>query len=156
YAFMRHTDDLADEPAPAEIKRTAIDAWRRNVDHALSGDSDAQAQWPGLPALADTVNRHQIPTRYLHEVIDGVTTDVGSQAFATFEDLYPYCYRVASAVGLCCLHIWGFESADGRAEELAEAYGIALQLTNIVRDVREDALNDRVYLPREDLERFGV
>jgi phytoene synthase len=156
YAFMRHTDDLADEPGPADAKRTAIETWRRTVDRALADGGDSEEEWQGLLALSDTVKRHQIPTRYLHEVIDGVTTDVGSQSFATFEDLYPYCYRVASAVGLCCLHIWGFESAGGKAEGFAEAYGLALQLTNILRDVREDALNDRVYLPSEDLECFGV
>lgn len=82
--------------------------------------------------------------------------DVEPRPFATFDELERYCYLVASAVGLCCLHVWGFRSEGGRAESLAEAYGIALQLTNILRDVGEDARNGRVYLPREDLDRFGV
>jgi phytoene synthase len=156
YAFMRHTDDLADEPAPAADKQAALDAWRRELDRALAGGGHGAGAWQGLAALADTVRRHAIPAQYLHEVIDGVLTDARPQSFPAFEDLYRYCYRVASAVGLCCLHIWGYESAGGKAEELAEAYGIALQLTNILRDVQEDALNGRVYLPHEDLERFGV
>src|SRR6476620_6184520 len=107
YAFMRHTDDLADEPGPAADKQAALDAWARELDRALDGGGDAAGGWAGLAALADTVRRHAIPARYLHEVIGGVTTDVRPQSFATFDDLDRYCYRVASVVGLCCLHIWG-------------------------------------------------
>ena len=154
YAFLRQTDDLADAlPVPDREKARAIDAWRRALDDALDG---REAPWPGLPALADTVHAHAIPARYLHAVIDGVAMDVDPQPFDTFDDLYCYCYRVASVVGLSCLHIWGFHSEGGRAEALAEACGVALQLTNIVRDVREDALLGRVYLPQDDLRRFGV
>ena len=153
YAFMRHTDDLADEPGPVDGKRAALATWRLNLDAALAGCPDA---WPGLPALADTVQTFMIPAKHLHDVIDGVEMDVEPAGFATFDDLYAYCYRVASAVGLCCIHIWGFTSEDGRAEKLAEACGIALQLTNILRDVREDAAHGRVYLPADDLARFGV
>src|SRR5262245_28678951 len=153
YAFMRRTDDLADEPGEPAAKRLAIEGWRRDLDAALDGSPDA---WPGLPALADAVRRHGIPARHLHDVIDGVAMDLEPRPFATFEDLYAYCYRVASAVGLSCLHIWGYRSEGGRAEAMAEACGIALQLTNILRDVREDAQAGRVYLPAEDLARFGV
>jgi 15-cis-phytoene synthase len=153
YAFLRQTDDLADAPGPGSEKSRAIDAWRRSLDDALDG---REARWPGLPALADTVHAHAIPARYLHEVIDGVAMDIDPQPFVTFDDLYRYCYRVASVVGLSCLHIWGFHSHGGKAEALAEACGVALQLTNIVRDVREDALVGRVYLPQDDLRRFGV
>jgi phytoene synthase len=154
YAFMRHSDDLADEPAGALDPHTAMAAWHADVQSALSGGPPSA--WPGLAALADTVARHQIPVRYLEEVLEGVTSVLEPKPFATFADLYAYCYQVASAVGLCCLHIWGYESRGGQAEALAEACGIALQLTNIVRDVRTDAVAGRVYLPREDLERFGV
>ena len=153
YAFMRHSDDLADAPGPVPEKNEALVAWRDDLAVALDGRT---AAWPGLPAVADTVHRHGIPARYLHEVLDGVMMDLHPRPFATFDDLYAYCYRVASAVGLSCLHIWGYRSEGGRAEELAEACGIALQLTNIIRDVREDALNGRIYLPDEDLARFGV
>jgi phytoene synthase len=153
YAFLRHTDDLADGAGSAEEKRAALDAWRCDLDRILDG---GESRDPGLPALADTVRRHAIPRRHLHEVIDGVVMDVQPRPFATFEDLYAYCYRVASAVGLCCIHIWGYRSDGGRAEALAEACGIALQLTNILRDVREDAQVGRIYLPQEDLQRFGV
>jgi phytoene synthase len=154
YAFMRRTDDLADCDAPADAKRSRLDAWRAGLDpaHGLASAPD----WPGRLALLDTVSRHEIPPRYLHEVIDGVVRDIEPQPFATFDALYRYCYLVASTVGLCCIHIWGFRSEGGRAEWLAERCGVALQLTNIVRDVREDALSGRVYLPQEELARFGV
>ncbi|WP_406699928.1 phytoene/squalene synthase family protein [Singulisphaera sp. Ch08] len=154
YAFLRHTDDLADEPAPAGDQRARLDAWRQSVDRALTGGS--ANCWPGLPALIDTVERHAIPRRYLDEVINGVEIDLEPRPFATFEELHGYCYQVASVVGLSCIHIWGYESDGGRAEELAESCGVALQLTNIVRDVREDATRGRIYLPEEDLDRFGV
>jgi phytoene synthase len=154
YAFMRRTDDLADEVAPGRDGEAALEQWRRDVHRALDG-GDERA-WPGLPALAATVERHAIPRRYLDAVIDGVAMDIHPHPFATFDDLYGYCYHVASAVGLCCLHIWGYRSRDGQAEALAESCGIALQLTNIVRDVREDAERGRLYLPQEDLARFGV
>ena len=149
YAFMRRADDIADGPGDPGSKRAALSGWRADLQR-LTGD------WPGWPALADTVARHGVPTRYLAEVIDGVAMDVEPGTFATFPDLYAYCYRVASAVGLCCLHIWGFRSENGRAESLAESCGLALQLTNIIRDVREDASNGRVYLPQDDLDWFGV
>ena len=155
YAFLRHTDDLADEPGPTLDKRKALDDWRRDLDQVLSGETDERF-WPGLDALADTVRRHEVPPERLHEVIDGVLMDLEPRPYATFEDLQRYCYHVASAVGLSCLHIWGYESAGGEAEARAEACGLALQLTNILRDVREDALNGRVYLPKADMERFGV
>ena len=153
YAFLRRTDDLADAPGSRESKAPALAAWRRALDDALDGRPDA---WPGLLALADSVHKYGIPARYLHEVIDGVEMDLDPRPFATFDDLYPYCYRVASVVGLSCLHIWGFRADDGKAEALAESCGVALQLTNIIRDVREDALQGRVYLPRDELRRFGI
>src|SRR4051794_39317531 len=154
YAFMRQTDDLADDPTPGRDRDALLGHWRRDVHRALdAGKSDA---WPGLAALAATVERHAIPRHYLDDVIDGVAMDLNPEPFPTFDDLYGYCYRVASAVGLCCLHIWGYRSEGGRAEALAESCGVALQLTNILRDVREDAQLGRIYLPREDLDRFGV
>jgi 15-cis-phytoene synthase len=153
YAFLRHTDDLADLPASAVDKAQALDAWRLELESALAGRVTA---WPGFPALANTVARHSIPTDLLRKAIDGVSMDVEPRRFATFDDLAYYCYHVASVVGLSCLHIWGYRSEGGKAERLAESCGIALQLTNIIRDVREDARNGRIYLPEEDLARFGV
>jgi 15-cis-phytoene synthase len=153
YAFLRHTDDLADEPGSAEAKARALASWRQGLDAALDGDAGA---WPGLPALADTVARHAIPPHLLHEVIEGVSMDIEPRGFDTFDELADYCYHVASVVGLSCLHIWGYRSEEGRAERLAEHCGLALQLTNILRDVRDDARAGRIYLPRDDLARFGV
>ncbi len=155
YAFMRHIDDVADEPGPLEARRQVLADWRASI---LS-EQAVGAVIPTLdiyPAIRETFRHHAIPHRYLIEVIDGVEMDLDPQPIQTFDDLYRYCYRVASAVGLCCLSIWGFRSDGGRAEAMAESCGIALQLTNIIRDVREDAERGRVYLPAEDLERFGV
>ena len=154
YAFMRQTDDIADAPDPTGDRHAALADWRAAVHSALDGGP--ADRWPGLPALADTVARHAIPRAYLDDVLDGVAMDLEPRTFATFEDLYAYCYRVASAVGLCCLHIWGFDDNGGRARALAESCGLALQLTNIIRDVAEDKRNGRIYLPTDDMDRFGV
>src|SRR4051794_29340818 len=108
YAFLRHTDDLADGPGTVDEKRRALDDWRRGLDRALA--AERPAAWPGLPALADTVARHAIPRRLLDEVIDGVAMDVDPRPFRTFDELYAYCYRVASAVGLSCIRVWGYRS----------------------------------------------
>jgi phytoene synthase len=148
YAFMRFCDDLSDEEGGS---RAAIESWRSELDEALSGRLPANPLWP---AFHDAVTRYAIPHRYFHEMIDGVSSDLESRSIATFDELYQYCYKVASVVGLTIIHIFGFESR--RALELAEKCGIAFQLTNILRDIREDADRGRVYLPSEDLARFGV
>lgn len=154
YAYLRRTDDIADAPGEVADKAEALARWREDLNAALAGCP--APGWPGWPALMATVARHSIPAAYLAEVIDGVAMDLDPRPFAAFADLDAYCYRVASVVGLSCLHIWGFRSGGGEAERLAEACGVALQLTNIIRDVREDALNGRIYLPTADLARFGV
>jgi len=148
YAFLRHTDDLGDSPESQVVRRAALAAWRTSLDRALAGAFDD----PLLPALADTVERFAIPREYLHAVIDGVESDLENGRYETFADLGEYCYRVASAVGLACIHIWGFR--DQAALEPARHCGLAFQLTNILRDLREDAAHDRVYLPQEDFRRF--
>jgi phytoene synthase len=153
YAFLRRTDDLADEPGSARAKAAALAAWRVELGAALANQV---TEWPGFPALADTVARHGIPASLLHDVIEGVSMDVQPRPYATFDDLAEYCHRVASVVGVCCLHIWGYRSEGRKAERLAESCGIALQLTNIIRDVRDDAREGRIYLPEEDLARYGV
>lgn len=153
YAFMRRSDDLADDDAPGVDKAKALLEWRAELDAALEGRATS---WPGFPALVDTVRRASIPPALLHEVLDGVEMDLVPRRFADFDELAGYCRRVASAVGLCCIHIWGYESDNGRAERLADRCGLALQLTNILRDVAEDRRNGRVYFPQADLDRFGV
>ena len=149
YAFMRVADDLADGPAPPPNKQAALGEWRRQFERALAGDNCH----PLHPALRHTLAVYAIPRQYLDAVLDGVEMDLFQQSYATFADLYKYCYRVASAVGLACIHIWGFRAE--RAKAYAESAGVAFQLTNILRDLGEDAARGRIYLPREDLQRFG-
>lgn len=148
YAFMRECDDRSDAPG-ATLE--GVVQWRAELDAALAGALPEHSVWP---AFADTARRYNIPARYFHEMMDGVSSDFETRTIGTFDELYRYCYLVASIVGLTIIHIFGFE--DPKALELAEKCGIAFQLTNILRDVREDAGNARVYLPAEDLARFGV
>jgi phytoene synthase len=148
YAFMRYCDDLSDEPGAT---RAAIERWREDLDAALAGRFTDHPVWP---AFHDAVNAYRIPHDYFHEIINGVESDLDVRAFQSFADLYRYCYQVASVVGMTTIHIFGFDSP--RALPLAEKCGIAFQLTNILRDIREDVERGRVYLPLEDLERFGV
>ncbi|MBV8552308.1 MAG: phytoene/squalene synthase family protein [Acidobacteriaceae bacterium] len=153
YAFMRECDDLSDDPATTDkaALQQSITLWRIALDHALQGRTEGHPIWP---AFFDTVQRYSIPHRYFHEMIDGILSDVEPREVRTFDELYRYCYHVASVVGLTIIHIFRFRSP--RALLLAEKCGIAFQLTNILRDVREDAGMGRIYLPLEDLERFGV
>ena len=148
YAFMRYCDDLSDEPGAT---RTAMDRWRDALTSALAGQPDDNPAWP---AFLDSVARYRIPHEYFYKMIEGVASDLTPRVIANFDELYQYCYRVASVVGLTTIHIFGFTSPE--AIPLAEKCGIAFQLTNILRDVREDAGLGRVYIPAEDLDRFGV
>lgn len=151
YAFMRYSDDLSDEPG---ANQGAMDRWRDALNRALNGQPDANPMWP---AFLDAVKKYEIPHEYFHDMIEGVASDVegaGHIEIQTFDELYRYCYRVASVVGLTTIHIFGFTSRE--ALPLAEKCGIAFQLTNILRDVKEDVGLGRVYLPKEDLEQFGV
>jgi phytoene synthase len=150
YAFMRHTDDLGDDHDldPAERQRRLQD-WRGDLDRALNGQADGRI----LPALADVARRREIPHEYLREVIAGVESDLLPRRFATFVELERYCYQVAGAVGLCCIHVWGFRGEH--ATNLAIDCGTAFQLTNILRDLGEDARSGRIYLPDDELARFG-
>jgi phytoene synthase len=148
YAFMRYCDDLSDEPG---ANRTAIDRWRDALTETLAGRPDSNPTWP---AFLDAVERYSIPHEYFYDMIEGVASDLEPRSIATFDELYGYCYRVASVVGLTTIHIFGFTAPY--ALLLAEKCGVAFQLTNILRDIREDAALGRVYLPAEDLARFGV
>lgn len=147
YAFMRYSDDLSDGPEAVDAQ--ALEDWREDLANALDGRYGANACWP---AFHDTVRRYRIPSKYFYEVIDGVGSDLQPRDFQTFDELYRYCYQVASAVGLTTVHIFGFD--DPRMLQLAEKCGIAFQLTNIIRDVKEDQERGRLYLPREDRDRF--
>lgn len=153
YAFLRVTDDLADEPGAVGEKRRQLAEWRAGFLAALDG----RFTHPIHPALADTVHRFAIPQQYLLDVIDGVESDLEPVRSATFADLYPYCYRVASAVGLACVRVWGLRAgvAWEAAAGPAEAAGVAFQLTNILRDLAEDGSRGRVYLPTDELAAFG-
>ena len=156
YAFMRHTDDLGDNDEPAEKRREKLRAWRDGFWAAIgedraAGDSTVRGETTAdsiLPAVADTVRRFQIPPEHLDAVIDGVEMDLAPPDYDTFDELAEYCHRVASAVGLACIHIWGFDGPE--AVEPARKCGLAMQLTNILRDLKEDADAGRVYLPKAD------
>jgi phytoene synthase len=168
YAFMRLIDDVSDEGADVPAKQRGLARWRAALDEAVTGQSQAfdgnaaRSLQPGylygerevLPALVDTMERFRMPARYLHDLISGAEMDLTVQEYPTFERLKEYCYRVAGTVGLTCTHIFGF--SDSKALDLAEKLGLAFQLTNIIRDVREDYSNGRIYLPEEDLVRYGV
>jgi 15-cis-phytoene synthase len=148
YAFMRYCDDLSDEPGAT---RAAMERWRGELEEALEGRFSGHPVWP---AFHHTVRRFGIPHDYFREMIAGVASDLEPRRIETFDELYRYCYQVASVVGLTIIHIFGFDTR--RALPLAEKCGIAFQLTNILRDIREDAERERIYLPREDLCRFDV
>jgi squalene synthase HpnC/squalene synthase HpnD len=167
YAFNRLVDDVSDDAADLAAKQRGLARWRTALDQAITGrdqlfDGNAAMDSPAetlagaeiLPALADTVFRYNIPPRYLHDLISGAEMDLTIQTYPTFDRLREYCYRVAGTVGLTCTHIFGFR--DARALDLAEKLGLAFQLTNIIRDVHEDHQLGRVYLPEEDLARYGV
>jgi phytoene synthase len=162
YAFMRHADDLSDDPGLTSGQREdRLAAWAESLHRVLDGQPSDD---PIILALADTVRRFQIPLEYFDLLVKGTMMDLRFAAgpgpaglrtpYRTFEELYHYCYHVASVVGLVCVHIFGFE--EPRVKDLAEKTGVAFQLTNILRDVKEDAGMGRVYLPVEDFARFGL
>ena len=161
YAFMRFCDDVSDSDESVESKREGLRRWRALLDEA-AGDSQGTGEISHdartaliLPAFQDTLRRYSIPAQYFHWIIDGTEMDLYTSRCETFEDLYKYCFHVASAVGLVCLRIFGFrEDEKEQAEKLAEKCGVAFQITNILRDIREDAERGRIYLPLEDMRRF--
>jgi phytoene synthase len=171
YSFMRRCDDIADEmDVPREERRRRLALWLDAVHRAQSGQPTDD---PVLLALADAQRRYDIPGVLLDQLAHGTAMDIEEDLavneparalapspeqlvlrYRTFEDLYLYCYRVASVVGLVCIRIFGYR--DAAAEALAERCGLAFQLTNIIRDVKEDVAMRRIYLPEEDFVRFGV
>jgi 15-cis-phytoene synthase len=158
YAFMRKADDLADDESISRPeRRRQLDTWLAEWHQAREGSATSD---PVFVAVRDAAARFQIPFSLLDELVAGTTMDLESESsaqpdtYATFDDLYRYCYLVASVVGLVCIRIFGY--SDPRAEKLAEETGIAFQLTNILRDVKEDAERNRIYLPLEDLAAHNV
>jgi phytoene synthase len=176
YAFMRRADDIADDESKSiAARRVAMDSWlqswraSRTSSGSAGADSGGGAETPIFVALGDTQRSFAIPDELLEELVAGTTMDLeppaaasaevhpefaGFQTYETFEDLYRYCYRVASVVGLVCIRIFGY--TDARAEKFAEETGVAFQLTNILRDVKEDAHRGRVYIPVEMMDEFAV
>ncbi len=150
YDFCRYTDDLVDEgSSDLAVRRERLDAWREELEHCFSG----RATHPILKGLLAVLRDFEIPKHYFFGLIDGVQMDLEQARYATFAELRKYCYGVASTVGLISIHIFGAKHAESR--EYAENLGYALQLTNILRDVKHDASNGRIYLPLEDLHQFG-
>ena len=171
YAFMRRSDDIADSAANPAVAMEGLRKWRAMVDAAfassgrgaspvptretdMNGQDACSTLDPILPALTNTARRYAIPQSLFHQLLDGTEMDQTRVRYKTFDELYQYCYHVASVVGLIVLPIFGYR--DEAAKEPAVACGIAFQLTNILRDVKEDAQMGRIYLPLEDLEKFDV
>ena len=147
--FCRAVDDAVDEADPADAPGQ-VAMWRREVADCFEGRAP---QTPQGRALQPLIGQFHLPRRAFDALIEGVEMDLGARRYETAEDLYQYCIRVASAVGLMCVEIFGYR--DPRAKDYATDLGVALQLTNILRDVPGDLLRGRVYIPQEDLRRFG-
>ncbi|MEP6933104.1 MAG: presqualene diphosphate synthase HpnD [Nitrospirota bacterium] len=149
YAFCKEVDNAVDEPPPGSNPQEELRRWRTELEAAYRGTPT----FPVTISLAEHVRQLAIPQAYFDELINGVEMDLTASRYASFHDLSLYCYRVASVVGLICLHIFGTTSA--RAQDYAVDLGMAFQLTNILRDVGTDAAQGRIYLPQEDLDKFG-
>jgi len=150
YAFCRLADDIADDPEIAGDRTALLARWREELDDAFRG----KAQHAVGVALSDAIESYRFPEQVFVDLLDGVEFDLAEEPIETFDDLRLYCYRVASTVGLLVVRILGFENP--RSLEFAETLGIAVQLTNVLRDVGDDASTGRIYLPDDELVRFGV
>ena len=151
YAFCRTVDDIADLGTDPSAQRTDLARWRADIARCYDG---GPVEHPIARQLAAAVRDFHLPRAALEAIVDGCEMDLTQTTYETADDLDPYCYRVASAVGLCCIEIFGY--TDPRARQYAVSLGMALQLTNIIRDVGADARNGRVYVPQAHLRRFGV
>ena len=149
YAFCRHCDDAVDRSASPESKVEALSSLSAQLDAAYKNRPNGAV----FMALAHSAQTYNIPQRYFQDVINGVEMDLTKHRYETFEELRLYCYRVASVVGLICLEIFGYR--DPKAREYAIDLGLAMQMTNILRDVQEDLERDRVYLPQDEMKRYG-
>jgi phytoene synthase len=150
YAFARGCDDIVDDDLQPEEKMRRLEEYRHRLEQAL----DDSFAGPVFLALRDTIQRYRIPPQYFYQLLEGVETDLTVRRYPTFHELRRYCYGVASTVGLICIEIFGYRDGQ-QARQHAEDLGIALQLTNILRDIHEDAQRDRIYVPQDELERFG-
>ena len=160
YAYMRLVDDIADDDDDGhtvEQRRRDLDDWRRRTHAAIAADvsGDALATHPIWPAFADIARRYDLPAQLFDDAIAGQEQDLSPINFDTFDQLHEYCYRVAGVVGLASIKIWGFRGGE-ETEAMAVARGVAFQITNILRDLREDAARGRLYLPHEDLAAVGL
>jgi len=149
YAFCQYGDQIVDEAQPGINPRAKLSEFRGELMRCIQG----VANRPLFYALYDAIKRYDMPPRHFFSLIDGMSMDLSKKRYDTFEELRDYCYKVASTVGLLCVEIFGYE--DEAVLEYAENLGIALQLTNIIRDIREDAERDRIYIPLEDLDNHG-
>jgi phytoene synthase len=150
YAFCRETDDIVDEGTVADdIKYEKLRKWRIELEKSLNGHSE----YPLINKLSKTIQNFNIPLEPFFDLLKGMEMDLQQKRYITFNDLRTYCYHVASTVGLMCIEIFGYRHPT--AKDFAVNLGIALQLTNILRDVKKDAEKGRIYLPKEDLEKFG-
>ena len=149
YAFCRCTDDIVDEGEDREAKSAMLKRWAHELELGLRNES----RFPLLNQLNAIAQKFHIPVTHFFDLIDGMQMDLDKQRYETFDELFEYCYKVASTVGLMCSEIFGYKNE--RTKQYAINLGIALQLTNILRDVRHDAEKGRIYLPLEDLRRFG-
>ena len=150
YAYCRITDDLVDlAPTPEEAKQK-LDAWRKETLKAFKESTDD----PVLRELAETVRIFHIPQEYFQQLLEGVRMDLEIKVYGTFEELYTYCYKVASVVGLMCIEVFGYK--DPKTKEYAVNLGVAFQITNILRDIRSDSGRGRIYVPAEDLYKFAL
>lgn len=149
YAWCRYTDDIVDEEESVGNKYARLRLWAREFERAIEGTS----RYPLLNKLSQTIRRFNIPLNHFHDLLQGMEMDLVKTRYKTFDELQTYCYRAASTVGLMCTEIFGYKNED--AKNYAVNLGIALQLTNILRDIKSDAKKGRIYLPLEDLERFG-
>jgi phytoene synthase len=150
YAFCREVDDVVDECSDVGVARAKLSWWKEEVDKLYAG----KPQHPVTLALADSLPHFKFEKDYLLEIINGMEMDLEKFSYETFEELRLYCYRVASVVGLLAAEIFGY--SDSATLEYANNLGIAFQLTNIIRDVREDAERGRIYLPKDELQRFSL
>ena len=158
YAWMRVADDLADDSAdqPVPSRIATLEAFRRNTHEAINSHCMPPNDfWPGWPAMIHCAESFNLDTHLLDAMIDGQLGDISFTQPRNFSQLHDYCYRVASVVGLASIKIWGY-TGDKKTEALAVDRGIAFQLTNILRDIKEDAARGRYYLPAEDMQRFSV